>query len=158
MDAAEDCALPARRAAAPESRKARRPTEEGKGGASRRGDHGARMPTTQKCAITKTTERMIRIDHGRRRGLRSPRPPSSGTRIKKSPKTSGPRMITHLSDHIGINDRRAKYHMKYQSGRGEAEMIVGSGGIPSSGGPTTSASTNIVRTTMTPKNTSRQAA
>src|ERR1017187_5396827 len=90
------------------------------------------MPTTQKCAITKTTERMIRIDHGRRRGLRSPRPPSSGTRIKKSPKTSGPRMTTHPSDHFGINDRRAKYHMKYQSGRGEAEMIVGSGGIPSS--------------------------
>src|ERR1035437_7772344 len=133
-------------------------TEEGKGGASRRGDHGARMPTTQKCAITKTTKTMIRIDHGRRRGLRSPRPPSSGTRIKKRPKTRGPRMITHLSDHLGINDRRPKYHMKFQSGRGEAEMIVGSGGFPNSGGPPASASANIARTTTAPNSTSRQAA
>src|ERR1041384_5904110 len=101
---------------------------------------------------------MIRIDHGRRRGLRSPRPPSSGTRIRNNPKTSGPRMITHLSDHLGINDKRAKYHMKYQSGRGEAEMIVGSGGFPNSGGPTTSARTNIARTTMAPKSTQHQAA
>src|SRR5579872_4034810 len=101
---------------------------------------------------------MIRIDHGRRRGLRSPRPPSSGTRIRNNPKTRGPRLITHLSDHFGINYRSAKYHMKYQSGRGDAEMIVGSGGFPSSGGPTTSASTNSARTTLAPKPTSRQAA
>ena len=48
--------------------------------------------------------------------------------------------------------------MKYQSGRGDAEMTVGSGGFPNSGGPITSASTNIARTTMAPNNTSRQAA
>src|SRR5436309_14089134 len=101
---------------------------------------------------------MIRIDHGRRRGLRSPRPPSNGTRIRNNPKNSWPRMITHFSDHFGIKDSSAKYHMKYQSGRSEAETIVGSGGFPNSGGPTNSASANITTTTRVPKNRSRQAA
>src|SRR5690349_21816252 len=105
-----------------------------------------------------TTNAMIRIDHGRRRGLRSPRPPSNGTRIRNNPKTSGPRTITHLSDHFGIKERSAKYHMKYQSGRGEAETIVGSGGFPNSGGPINSASANIATATRPPKNRSRQAA
>ena len=52
----------------------------------------------------------------------------------------------------------AKYHRKYQSGRGEAMMIVGSGGFPSGLGPTMSASASTVPTTSTATTASRQAA
>jgi hypothetical protein len=48
---------------------------------------------------------------------------------------AGPRIITHPSSCGGINANNAKYHSKYQSGRGSALRILGSGGLSSGGGP-----------------------
>ena len=58
----------------------------------------------------------------------------------------------------GSRASTAKYQSKYQSGRGSAAMMLGSGGLPSSGGPNASDSKAIAAMVPTPNTTSRQAA
>ncbi len=67
-------------------------------------------------------------------------------------------MITRSSAHTGTSASAAKIQTKYQSGRGLASRIVGSGGVCSSGGPTIIASKAIAPRIATPRTTSRQAA
>src|SRR6185437_836236 len=88
----------------------------------------------------KTINATMANDHGRRMGLRSPLLARNGRSIRAAINRAGPRMITQSSDHFGIKVSTAKYHKKYHSGRGEAATMVGSGGFPSSGGPTITAS------------------
>src|SRR5437879_13443308 len=88
------------------------------------------------------------IDHGRRDGARSPRLLSSGTASKRTPIKAGPRIITQPSSCGGINASNAKYQSRYQSGRGSALRMLGSGGLSSGGGPAKYASNTM--TTINP--------
>ena len=72
---------------------------------------------------------------GRRRTLRSPLL-NIGTSSRSAPKTSGPATMMIVSRWCGAIASTAKYQRKYQSGRGYASRRLGSGGGPSSGGPT----------------------
>ena len=64
----------------------------------------------------------------------------------------------HVSRLGGASARTAKYQSRYQSGRGSAEMMLGSGGAPIFGGPTTIARARMPSAIATPNTTSRQAA
>ncbi len=94
---------------------------------------------------------------GRRRTLRSPLL-NIGTSSRSAPKTSGPATMMMVSRWCGAIASTAKYQRKYQSGRGYASRRLGSGGGPSSGGPTMTARSATVATIAAPKTTSRQAA
>jgi hypothetical protein len=60
-----------------------------------------------------------------------------GSRSRTTPASSGPPTINQFSMPCGSGASTAKYQSRYQSGRGSAAMMLGSGGLPSSGGPNT---------------------
>ena len=67
-------------------------------------------------------------------------------------------MMNRSSIDTGISASSAKYHKKYQSGRGYARTMVGSALLPSSGGPSHSARMSTIEPTASAKTTSFQPA
>ena len=112
------------------------PTTDGdNGGALKLGDHGDFTPATHNVAIITPVINTTAIAHGRRQGLRSPRLKTNGSAIKIIPTSSGPKTKKYYSVPCGIRASTAKYHIKYQSGRGLAVVMLGSGGFPNCGAP-----------------------
>src|SRR5579871_1258157 len=94
------------------------------------------------------------IAHGRRLGLRSPYGATNGNNTNISPSASGKPMMNTFSMTGGINASSAKYHRKYQSGRGSACRLVGSAFAPSAGGPSQIARISTTEPTSSAKMTS----
>src|SRR5580693_616881 len=113
----------------------------GSGPASKFGAQGERAPTIQSEPIMTTAPTTTAIAHGLRRAARSPLFDKSGGDMRRPPKTSGAKRITAVSSLEGQSESTAKYQSRYQSGRGAAFVMLGSGGAPISGGPTTTART-----------------
>src|SRR5512142_1168132 len=122
------------------------------------GDHGDFEPIYQKVATTVRRIIAIPIFQGRLNGLLSPVLCRIGREIRIIPMTTGLKAITNDSIWGGMRAKSAKIHIKYQSGRGFAFILAGSGGAPISGGPKIRARRKIPVTTMMPKVASRQAA
>src|ERR1700733_6437102 len=133
-------------------------TSTGKRPASKFGDHGDFLPSTHRDPIITTVATAMAPAQGRRQTLRSPLLDRSGKLSKKAPTTSGPTTMTTFSRLGGRSASTAKYQSRYQSGRGDAVMLLGSGGASSGGGPTRAASRRMPKS-MAPANTkSRQSA
>src|SRR5580692_9599678 len=112
------------------------PTMSGdRGFASKLGDHPERAPTTQSDPIINTVTTTMATAHGRRRTLRSPLFEMNGAEKSRPPTSSGAARITSVSRLAGMRASTAKYQSRYQSGRGEASVTLGSGGLSSAGGP-----------------------
>src|SRR4030095_15432939 len=101
------------------------------GGGSKFGDQGEFAPAIHSEPIMITLNNTTAIDHGRRDGARSPLLLSIGAANRRMPITTGPRIIRCPSSSRGIIASRAKYQSKYQSGRGSARRMLGSGGLSS---------------------------
>src|SRR5919198_6271310 len=125
---------------------------------TRSGDHGAAEPRLTSAATLTPNRATTPTAHGRRRGLRSPVEATNGNSTNNRPSTSGKPMMNQSSTDAGISANRAKYHRKYQSGRGYACTTVGSALLPSSGGPSHSASTSTIEPTASANTTSFQPA
>src|SRR5665213_2223316 len=115
-------------------------TDNARGCALKLGDHGDLTPFTHNAAIIRTIITTAAMAHGRRLGLRSPRLEMNGNAIKRIPTSSGPKTMKYFSLPCGNKASTAKYHNKYQSGRGLAAMMLGSGGFPNTGAPKNKAS------------------
>src|ERR1700685_595694 len=110
------------------------PTTDGdRGWALKLGDQGEFAPSTHKVAIITTVIKTAATAHGRLRGLRSPRLDRNGSAINSIPTSSGPKTMKYFSLPCGSNASTPKYHNKYQSGRGLASLMLGSGGFPNCG-------------------------
>ena len=73
---------------------------------------------------------------GRRRGCRSPRPNRTGSSSNTVAAARGISQSRYRSVPCGSSARTAKYQSRYQSGRGWAWTVAGSGGRPNGFGPT----------------------
>ena len=97
--------------------------------------------------ITETkTQRTPNIAHGRFKGLRSPLLEINGMENNKKIVSNGPTVIAIDSILCGINAKRAKNGIIYQSGVGEVLTTDGSGWLPSAGAPKNIASKMIAIT------------
>src|SRR5665213_695929 len=132
-------------------------TDADNGCALKLGDHGDFAPSIHNVTIITTVIKTAATAHGRRRGLRSPRLKTNGSAIKIIPTSSGPKTRKYCSVPCGIKASTAKYQSKYQSGRGLAVVMLGSGGFPNSGAPEKNASAAMTTIITTQKTTSRQA-
>src|SRR5215470_12628679 len=101
-------------------------TDAGSSGSVSTGDHGAAFPSPTSTATLTPNIATTPIAHGRRRGLRSPSGAINGSSRNTRPTTSGKPTMNTSSIFGGISAKRAKYHRKYQSGRGYAMTTVGS--------------------------------
>jgi hypothetical protein len=86
----------------------------------RSGDHGEFEPMFTRAATLTAKTATMPTAHGRRRGLRSPVGATNGSKMNRSPMSSGKPMMNSSSIDGGMSARSAKYHRKYQSGRGSA--------------------------------------
>ena len=106
------------------------PTTDGDNGwALKLGDQGEFAPATHKVTIIRTIIKTAAMAHGRRLGLRSPRLEMNGSAIKRIPASNGPKTMKYCSLPCGSNASTAKYHSKYQSGRGLAAMTEQQGKV-----------------------------
>src|SRR5665213_3301058 len=113
------------------------------------------MPSTHNAAIMSTIIKTAAMAHGRLLGLRSRLLEINGSAIKTIATSRGPKTMKYFSLPCGIKASTAKYHNRYQSGRGLAAMMLGSGGGPNRGAPKINASEAITTIIATQKVTSR---
>src|ERR1700744_6369926 len=97
----------------------------GRGGALNRGDQGASLPSYQNMQTPTTTTVTHATAQGRRVRLRSPRLKKNGSANMEPKINSGARIMMPDSNWCGLIARMAKYHRRYQSGRGSALSSVG---------------------------------
>src|ERR1700722_20034401 len=97
------------------------------------------MTTTESTAI------------GRRRGERSPRLDTNGTRSRATIKIAGKIRMMKVSVAGGLRDNRPNSHKKGHSGRGLAPVMLGSTGAAGPLGPRTAATATTAITTKAEK-------
>src|SRR5262245_17915323 len=120
------------------------------------GDHGDVLPSQPSTPATVKNITTDSTATGRRFGCRSPLLPTNGINTSTSPMIPGMPKIAGVSSDGGNSASNPNSGRKYQSGRGSAVMIVGSGGSPGPFGPITAASATITSTVSAEKIMSRR--